>query len=101
MGFVSHYWVALIFSAIASILFVLMNSLSVWLTASLINSILSDFYELASQQSEWSSQLDSLTFNEKLKYWTNVLILRDTPAESLKVLCLTLLGVFFGKNVFL
>ncbi|MBL7013678.1 MAG: ABC transporter ATP-binding protein [Candidatus Marinimicrobia bacterium] len=101
MGFVSHYWVALIFSAIASILFVLMNSLSVWLTASLINSILSDFYELASQQSEWSSQLDSLTFNEKLKYWTNVLILRDTPAESLKVLCLTLLGVFFGKHVFL
>ena len=101
MGFVSHHWIALFLSTIASLLFVFMNSLSVWLTASLINSILSDFYELASQQAEWSGQLDSLTFNEKLKYWTNIAILRDTPAESLKVLCLTLLGVFFGKNVFL
>jgi subfamily B ATP-binding cassette protein MsbA len=39
--------------------------------------------------------------NEKLKYWTNVLILRDTPANSLKVLCITLLSVFFTKNIFL
>ena len=39
--------------------------------------------------------------NEKLKYWTNILILRETPAESLKVLCITLLGVFFTKNIFL
>jgi subfamily B ATP-binding cassette protein MsbA len=39
--------------------------------------------------------------NEKLKYWTNVLILRDTPANSLKVLCITLLIVFFTKNIFL
>jgi len=101
MGFVSHHWIALFFSTIASLLFVLMNSLSVWLTASLINSILSDFYELATQQAKWGEQLDSLSFNEKLKYWTNIAILRETPAESLKVLCLTLLGVFFSKNVFL
>ncbi len=98
---VSKYWGALFLSALASILFVFMNSLSVWLTASLINSILSDFHDLASQQLAWSNQVDSLTYNEKLKYWTNVLILRDSPAESLKVLCLTLLGVFLGKNVFL
>jgi len=42
-----------------------------------------------------------LTMNEKLKYWTNILILRDTPANSLKVLCITLLSVFFTKNLFL
>jgi subfamily B ATP-binding cassette protein MsbA len=39
--------------------------------------------------------------NEKLKYWTNILILRDTPTNSLKVLCITLLSVFFAKNIFL
>ena len=42
-----------------------------------------------------------LTLNEKLKYWTNVLILRETPLESLKVLCLSILTVFFIKNIFL
>jgi subfamily B ATP-binding cassette protein MsbA len=49
---------------------------------------------------EWAAK-PALTMNEKLKYWTNILILRETPAESLKVLCITLLGVFFTKNIFL
>tara|TARA_Y100001001_G_scaffold163347_1_gene192117 strand:+ start:113 stop:1768 length:1656 start_codon:yes stop_codon:yes gene_type:complete len=49
---------------------------------------------------EWAAK-PALTMNETLKYWTNILILRETPAESLKVLCITLLGVFFTKNIFL
>jgi subfamily B ATP-binding cassette protein MsbA len=49
---------------------------------------------------EWAAK-PALTMNEKLKYWTNILILRETPAESLKILCITLLGVFFTKNIFL
>ena len=49
---------------------------------------------------EWSSN-DNLTLNEKLKFYTNLIILRETPAESLRVLCVTILSVFFGKNIFL
>ena len=32
---------------------------------------------------------------------TNLFILRDTRTESLKILCFTILGVFFIKNIFL
>jgi len=71
-----------------------------WLVASLINNVLQDFDKIVQSQMEWANKT-TLTPNEQLKYWTNVLILRDTPAESLKVLCMTLLAVFFTKNIFL
>jgi subfamily B ATP-binding cassette protein MsbA len=72
-----------------------------WLVASLINNVLSDFEKIVQSQAEWEKLMPDVTMNEKLKYWTNKLILRETPAESLKVLCITLLGVFFTKNIFL
>jgi subfamily B ATP-binding cassette protein MsbA len=78
----------------------LLNSASIWLTASLVNNILSDFDQIVQSQAEWASKVE-LTLNEKLKYWTNVLILRETPLESLKVLCFSILTVFFMKNIFL
>jgi subfamily B ATP-binding cassette protein MsbA len=95
-----HFWPYIIISSISAIIFVLLNSTSMWLVASLINNVLTDFDKIVESQIEWSSS-STLTMNEKLKYWTNVLILRDTPANSLKVLCITLLSVFFTKNIFL
>jgi len=71
-----------------------------WLVASLINNVLQDFDKIVQSQIEWANKT-ALTPNEQLKYWTNVLILRETPSESLKVLCITLLAVFFTKNIFL
>ena len=94
------YWPYIIMSSLSAIIFVLLNGLSIWLTATLINNILLDFDSILQSQSEWSAR-EALTPNEALKYWTNVAILRDTPSESLKVLCLTILGVFFVKNIFL
>ncbi|MBT4662900.1 MAG: hypothetical protein HOC18_13480, partial [Candidatus Marinimicrobia bacterium] len=95
-----RFWPYIIISSVSAIVFVLLNSTSMWLVASLINNVLTDFDKIVQSQMEWAAK-PTLTMNEKLKYWTNVLILRDTPAESLKVLCLTLLGVFFTKNIFL
>lgn len=95
-----HFWPYIIISSISAIIFVLLNSTSMWLVASLINNVLTDFDKIVESQMEWASR-SNLTMNEKLKYWTNVLILRDTPANSLKVLCITLLSVFFTKNIFL
>ena len=94
------YWPYIILSSLSAIIFVLLNGLSIWLTATFINNILLDFDSILQSQSEWSAR-EALTPNEALKYWTNVAILRDTPSESLKVLCLTILGVFFVKNIFL
>jgi subfamily B ATP-binding cassette protein MsbA len=95
-----HFWPYIIISSISAIIFVLLNSTSMWLVASLINNVLTDFDKIVESQIEWASS-STLTMNEKLKYWTNILILRDTPATSLKVLCITLLTVFFTKNIFL
>ena len=95
-----HFWPYIIISSISAIIYVLLNSTSMWLVASLINNVLTDFDKIVESQIEWSSS-STLTMNEKLKYWTNILILRDTPTNSLKVLCITLLSVFFAKNIFL
>ena len=96
----SPFWVYIIISSVSAMIFVLLNSASIWLTATLINNILLDFDKIVQSQMEWSSN-ENLTLNEKLKFYTNLIILRETPAESLRVLCVTILSVFFGKNIFL
>jgi len=95
-----HFWPYIFISSLAAIVFVFLNTASIWLTASLINNILADFDTIVQAQAEWAGKA-GLTLNEKLKYWTNVLILRETPLESLKILCLSILTVFFIKNIFL
>ena len=93
------FWPVLLLSTISGIIYVIFNSLSIWLTASLINNILTDFDQLVSGHMRSSQNINSL--NDQLKYWTNEIILRQTPKETLKVLCLTILTVFIIKNIFL
>ena len=96
---VAGYWPFLLASSISAFIYVAFNGLSVWLTATLFNNILTDFDELIKTQSLLASSKASL--NDQLKFWTNKLILRDTAIESLKVLCYTLIGSFLIKNIFL
>ena len=93
------FWPVLLLSTISGIIYVVFNSLSIWLTASLINNILTDFDQLVSGHMKSSQNINSL--NDQLKYWTNEVILRQTPKGTLKVLCLTILTVFIIKNIFL
>ena len=96
---VARYWPFLLASSISAFIYVAFNGLSVWLTATLFNNILTDFDELLKTQSLLANSKASL--NDQLKFWTNKLILRDTAIESLKVLCYTLIGSFLIKNFFL
>ena len=95
-----NFWPYLLISTISAFIFVLLNSASIWLMASFINNVLTDFDKIVQSQLEWASK-NTLTANEKLKYWTNLIILRDTPTESLKILCYAILSIFFIKNIFL
>jgi len=97
---VIQHWPYLLLSTLAALVYVVLNSASIWLTASLINNILMDFNQLLTDHSQMAEQ-GTLTLNEKLKFWTNGLILRETPQDTLKVLCLTIMVVFLTKNVFL
>jgi len=95
-----RYWPLIFISVVSAFIYVILNSASIWLTATLINNILADFDDIIKSQAELAGK-SILTANEQLKYWTNKLILRETPQESLKILCFTILGVFFIKNIFL
>jgi len=96
---VIFYWPLLIVSTISAFIYVAFNGLSVWLTASLFNNILTDFEDLIINHNNLSNT--KVSINDQLKYWTNELILRDTALESLKVLCYTIIGSFLVKNIFL
>ena len=93
------YWPFLVLSIVSAFIYVIFNSLSIWLTASLFNNILMDFDELVRNHDILTRT--KISINDHLKYWTNEMILRDSPLESLKVLCLVLLGSFLVKNIFL
>ncbi len=98
--FVLRYWPYLAISMLAAFIYVALNGASLWLTASLINNILTDFNDLVKQNNDLLSATN-LSANDQLKIWTNQLILRNTPIETLKVLCFTILIVFVLKNIFL
>ena len=97
---VLRYWPYLLGSSLAALVFVTLNSFSIWLTASLVNNILNDFDSISMEQLSWA-QADQLTLNERLKYIANQLILQDSQLASLRRLCLIIFGVFLFKNIFL
>jgi len=97
---VLRYWPYLLGSSLAALVFVTLNSFSIWLTASLVNNILNDFDSISREQLAWA-QADQLTLNERLKYIANQLILQDSQLASLRRLCLIIFGVFLFKNIFL
>jgi len=97
---VIQHWPYLLLSTLAALVYVALNSASIWLIASLINNIVMDFEQLLADHTRLAEQ-GALSLNEKLKFWSNGLILRDTAQDTLKVLCLTIMVVFLAKNVFL
>ena len=97
---VLRYWPYLLASSVAALAFVMLNSFSIWLTASLVNNILTDFDSISKEQITWSNA-DQLTLNERFKYIANQLILQGSQLDSLRRLCLIIFSVFLFKNIFL
>ena len=97
---VIQHWPYLLLTTLAALVYVALNSASIWLIASLINNIVMDFEQLLADHTRLAEQ-GVLSLNEKLKFWSNGFILRDTAQDTLKVLCLTIMVVFLAKNVFL
>ena len=91
------YWKLLVISSIAAIIYVLLNGASVWLTASLIGNILTDFNDLLARQSGWAHSSER-TLNEWLKYSMNRIVLKETAVDTLWSLCSVIFVVFIFKN---
>jgi subfamily B ATP-binding cassette protein MsbA len=98
--FIKPEWLYVTLSLISGLFFVAFNTLSIWLTASLINNVLIDFDKLLEKQQQLLNKLEP-SLNEKLKIAVNHLVLRETNIETLKVLCLSIICVFIFKNIFL
>ena len=90
----------LLLSILSSLFFVFFNSLSIWLTASFISNILSDFETLKITQQELILN-ENRNINETLKMWTNNLFLDDSAIGTLKRLCYSIFIIFLMKNIFL
>ena len=93
-------WPFLSISLVTSLFFVLFNSISIWLTASLLNSIFSNYDQLITEYKILLLK-DNPTLNEKLKLFANDFILSESPVETLKILCFLIISIFIAKNIFL
>ncbi|MCD6440986.1 MAG: ABC transporter ATP-binding protein [Candidatus Marinimicrobia bacterium] len=95
------YWKVLLGGILASLLFVVFNSASVWLTASFVNVIFPKEHAEVAQKLEAPADLqEKFSLNDKLKNYTNQLLIHDDPFASLKALCIVIFLTFFFKNVF-
>ena len=98
--FIIPEWFYMSISLLNGILFVVFNSLSIWLTATLINNVLMDFDQLIENHEELLVS-DTITINDRLKTVVNSLIIRDTYIETLQILCISIIIIFIFKNIFL
>ena len=96
--FVLAHWPFLLLSTLAAFFFVIFNSASIWITATMINNILIDFNEMLVENQRLSS-LSELTINDRLKLFSNSLLLKDTAISTVSAVCVALIVVFSSKNI--
>ena len=96
--FVLAHWPFLLLSTLAAFFFVIFNSASIWITATMINNILIDFNEMLVENQRLVS-LSELTMNDRLKLFSNSLLLRDTAISTVSAVCVSLIVVFSAKNI--
>ena len=96
--FVLAHWPFLLLSTLAAFFFVIFNSASIWITATMINNILIDFNEMLVENQRLAS-LSELTMNDRLKLFSNSLLLKDTAISTVSAVCVALIVVFSAKNI--
>lgn len=101
LGWVKAYWKTLVLGLISSLLYVMFNSASVWLTASFVNVIFPQKHAEVVQARQTDQPLPAkMDLNTKIKNYTNQFLIKENPHQSLKMLCIVIILTFFLKNVF-
>ena len=95
---ISAYWPLLVLSIIAAIFFVVFNSASIWITATMINNVLIDFNDMIAENVRLMN-LENSSANDKLKLFSNQLLLKDSSIETMSAVCIALVVVFGIKNI--
>ncbi|MGC9363629.1 MAG: ABC transporter ATP-binding protein [Fidelibacterota bacterium] len=101
LSWVKTYWKTLVLGFISSLLYVMFNSASVWLTASFVNVIFPQKHaEVVQARQTDQPLLSKVDLNTKIKEYTNRFLIKENPHQSLKMLCIIIILAFFLKNVF-
>ncbi|MEE9465866.1 MAG: ABC transporter ATP-binding protein [Candidatus Neomarinimicrobiota bacterium] len=94
--YLTRYWPLIGLTLTLSVIYVGLNSLSLWMVASLVNSVLVSPEKIPVTSMEISA---AGNLYDQLRAWTANLIQHDTPLQTLARLCWILLTVFLMKNV--
>ena len=95
LSYLKPYIGLLVLTVFLSVFIVASESLSLWFSGSLVNSIFNP------QASITVKPAFSVThINDFLKYWTYAFVKRDNVFDSLKLVCLCVVAFFLVKNIF-
>lgn len=105
LNFVKPYWKHLLLSIICTILFALLNGLSVYLTIPLLETLFQESKQaptVTSNVSSTSSFLPSWVTNIKENFvqWFNSFVFSGSKSDALIKICLLVLIAFILKNIF-
>ena len=92
LSYTKSYRLLLLFSIISSIFYVILNSISIWLIATMLTNIMSGNSSLGSKP---------ISLNEHLNLFIQNLIGTGSQIEQLKSLCILLIYIFIIKNILL
>ncbi len=98
MKYVGQYWHLIILSLLLSLLYVALNSISLWMVASLVNTVL---VSPDTTPVDLVDQTLTTSAHAYLKALTSNLIQRPDPLATLARLCWILLTIFSLKNLVL
>ena len=93
LSFLTVYWPWILLSVLLSLMVVIFEALSLWFGASLLQTL----FEPGKMQIA-RPEFSMNNINELLKYYTYQAIRRDSPLESLKLVCGMMAATFFLKN---
>ncbi len=94
--YLARYWPLIALTLALSMVYVALNTLSLWMVASLVNTILVSPEDIPVTSMDFSP---AGTVYDRLRSWTATLIQQRTPLGTLAKLCWILLAVFLTKNV--
>ena len=90
LQFTKSYRAIMILSVIASIIYVLLNSMSIWLIGTMLANVMGG---------NSLSIVNPNTLNEHLNFFIQNLIGRGQQIDQLKMLCILLTIIFISKNI--
>ena len=101
LKWVKSYWKVLSIGLLSSLLYVMFNSASVWLTASFVNVIFpQEHQEVVQKQSIKDTIQIKNNLNTQIKNYTNNILIKKNPRDSLMMLCIVIILMFVVKNIF-